>query len=190
MAHDLPLVDDWRKYLGFRCTGCGNCCRRTVVMLTDADVGRIIAGTGERAEDFVRFVSEAEAQIEQRSPFWVRFDGARGVMALRHRAGGACVFLDDDDRCTIYEHRPVTCREHPLEVELSDSGAVETIALSDIVDCPHDWDGGLRRRDLAKVVRRNERQSEPYLDRVIAWNRRRRGPKTRPAFLSFLGLSD
>ena len=109
------------------------------------------------------------------------------MLALKHRPGGACIFLDDDDRCTIYEDRPVTCREHPFEIELSESRAVIDIAISDIVECPHDWDGKLTKRELCTVVTWNERQSDPFLEKIKAWNRRRAGSKTRPAFLRWLG---
>jgi Fe-S-cluster containining protein len=188
MAKAAP---DWEKFLKFRCTGCGNCCRRTVVMVTDLDIDRIMDFEGWRLEDFIRFVNEDEAKIEKRSAWWIRFTHAgrssRSVMALQHRPGGACVFLDDDERCTIYENRPVTCREHPFEVKLGDTLAVEHIAISDIVPCPHDWDGHVTKRELRDVVRWNERQSEAFLDKIQSWNRRRQGPKTRPAFLRSLG---
>ena len=184
-------MPDWEKYLGFRCTGCGNCCRGTIVMVTDADVDRVMDGTGQRPSEFLRFVDEDEAKIEKRSGWWIRVahgpHQARAVLALKHRPGGACIFLDDDDRCTIYEDRPVTCREHPFEIELSESRAVIDIAISDIVECPHDWDGKLTKRELCTVVTWNERQSDPFLEKIKAWNRRRAGSKTRPAFLRWLG---
>ena len=180
--------DDWRKYLKFRCTGCGNCCRRTTVLVGDEDVRRLEEGAGRQAREFIRFAPESDVQIEQRSPWWIRFGDVRAVMALRHRPGGACIFLDDDNRCTVYEHRPVTCREHPFEATISDTGAVQHIALSDIVDCPHAWDGQISCREVKAVARWNERQSDSYLDEVARWNRRRQGRKTRPAFLRYLGF--
>lgn len=178
----------WQRYLNFRCTGCGNCCRRTHVLVTDEDVRRIERGAGRSPKDFLRFVGDDDIQIEQRSPWWIRFDSGRGVLALKHRRGGACIFLDDEDRCTIYEHRPVTCREHPFEVEVSDSGKLEFIALSDIVECPHDWDGTISRREMIATSRWNEQQSDEFLDDVQRWNRRRKRGKTRPGFLRYLGF--
>ncbi len=180
--------DGWQRYLNFRCTGCGNCCRRTQVLVTDEDVRRIERGVGLPVADFIRFVPEEDIGLEKRSPWWIRFGGRRAAMALRHRPGGACVFLDDENRCTIYEHRPITCHEHPFEVEVSDAGKLEFIALSDIVDCPHDWDGNISKRDVIATSRRNGKQSDAYLDDVQRWNRRRKGPKTRPAFLRYLGF--
>ena len=178
---------DWRKYLNFRCTGCGNCCRETVVLLTDSDVSRIAAGTGKAPRGFVRFFGPDAVQMESRHPLWVRFDKGRAVMGLRWQ-GSHCAFLGADNLCGIYEHRPVTCREHPFNVDLSDTGAVERISLSRVVKCPHAWDGNISRNELRSVVRWNERQSDAYTEKVRAWNRRRDTPRTRPGFLRYLGL--
>ena len=180
--------DDWQKYLGFRCTGCGNCCRGTIVMVTDADMRRLEQDAGRPLKELVRFVNEGDVRIEKRSPWWIRLGETRAVLALRHRQGGACTFLDDDNRCTIYEHRPIACREHPLDVTVSDRGAVEHIALSDIVECPHDWDGKQTRRELRALNSWNAEQSDAYLDEVERWNRLRSIRKTRPGFLRYLGF--
>jgi len=109
---------------------------------------------------------------------------------IRRPIQDRCVFLDDDTNlCTIYEHRPVTCRDHPFNVTFSDTGAVEKISLSKIVKCPHAWDGDVSRRDLRRVQTWNERQEESYLKKVGQWNRSKTAQKTRPAFLRFLGFS-
>ena len=157
-------------------------------MVTDQDVRRLEEGTGIPAREFLRFVEETDVVLEKRSPWWIRFGERRALLALRHRPGGACYFLDEDDRCTVYEHRPVTCHEHPFEVTISDSGALQHIELSDIVECPHDWDGHATKSEIKMVALRNERQSDSYLDEVSRWNRRRQGPRTRPAFLRYLGF--
>ncbi len=122
-------------------------------------------------------------------PLWVKFNDEKAVMALRS-IQDRCVFLDNETNlCTIYEHRPVTCRDHPFSVTFSDTGAVEKISLSKIVKCPHAWDGNISRRELRKVQTWNERQEENYLKKVRAWNRCKTHPKTQPAFLRFLGFS-
>ena len=182
------ISNDWQRYLKFRCTGCGNCCRRTTVMVTDEDVRRLEQGTGLPAREFVRFVGESDVELEKRSPWWIRVGKRRALLALQHRPGGACRFLDEDNRCTVYEHRPVTCREHPFEVAISESGALQHIALSTIVECPHAWDGHYTKREVKGVARWNDRQSDAYLDEVARWNRRRQGRKSRPAFLRYLGF--
>jgi hypothetical protein len=181
--------DDWRRYLDFRCTGCGNCCRDTRVMISDADIRRIVDGTGKSFDEFARFLEEDEIILDKRSPWWVRFRKRRKVIALRWRNRSSCVFLDDaTNRCTIYEHRPMACREHPFNVTLSDTGAVERISLSRIVKCPHEWDGAMTLRDVGNLRKRNDREADGYLQQVERWNRSRNGRKTTRGFLRFLGF--
>jgi len=179
---------DWRRYLNFRCTGCGNCCRDTRVMISDSDIRRIMDGTGKSFDEFARFLKEDEITLDKRSPWWVRFGLRRRIIALRWKKDSSCVFLDADNRCTIYEHRPLACREHPFDVTLTESGGVERISLSRIVKCPHEWDGDLTLRQVGALRRLNDRQADLYLQKVARWNRRRKGRKTTRGFLRFLGL--
>ncbi len=179
---------DWEKYLKFRCTGCGNCCRNTVVCITDADIMRIVDGTGKAPADFVRFYNHDQIAVSRDDPLWVSFASGRGIMGLR--AGhNRCGFLDNaTNRCTIYEHRPLTCRDHPFSINFSTNGAIEKLWLSRIVPCPHEWDGKISRRELTRIATWNERQEDAYIKRVRIWNRQKQGSKTRPAFLRYLGF--
>ena len=148
----MPATD-WRKYLKFRCTGCGNCCRGTVVMITDDDVTRLVEGTGRDPRDFVRFYDQERVDVAKASPWWIRLGSKKAVMALRWQRGPRCTFLTADNRCTVYEHRPVACREHPFNVTLADSGALERMTISRIVECPHEWDGDISRREVTRIAR-------------------------------------
>ena len=182
-----PTVNDWRDLLKFRCTGCGNCCKETIVMLTDHDIRRIIDGTGKAPQEFIRFFGEGEITIAKRYPFWVRLATRRVIMALRW-GRNRCIFLDKEDRCTIYEHRPVACREHPFNITLSDTGAVENLSLSKVSECLYELDGKIAKRTLRAVCKWNEDESEEYQERIKEWNRRRTEPKNRGAFMEFLGF--
>lgn len=180
---------DWTRYLKFRCTGCGNCCRDTIVCITDADIRRIVEGTGRSPSEFVRFYTHDEVSMSKDDPLWVRFTGHKAVMGLRSTRD-RCFFLDhQSNMCTIYEHRPVTCRDHPFNVSVSDAGAVEKISLSRIVKCPHAWDGHLTRKSLRAIQSWNERQEATYVEKVRQWNQKKAGTRSRPAFLRFLGFS-
>jgi Fe-S-cluster containining protein len=156
-------------------------------MLSDADIHRLAEGTRRPLESFVQFVPEADISLEKRSPWWVRLARKRYVMTLRWRRG-ACTFLGEDNRCTVYEHRPIACREHPFDIQHSDSGALLKLSMSKVVDCPHEWDGKQKRRELVALSRWTASESEGYTDRVRLWNRRREGARTRASFLRFLGL--
>ena len=182
-----PAITNWRQLLKFRCTGCGNCCKGTIVMLTDSDVRRIVEGTGMAPREFVRFFGEHELIMNKRHPFWVRLANRQGAMALRW-GRQRCIFLDREDRCSIYEHRPLACREHPFTIRLSNRGAVESLALSKASECLYELDGNITRPELAAVSLWNEEESAEYQRHVKAWNRDRQSRRTRAAFIEFLGL--
>jgi Fe-S-cluster containining protein len=182
----MPL--DWRRYLKFRCTGCGNCCRNTLVCITDGDVRRIMESTGKSAQDFVRFYTHDEVAVARDEQLWINFDNGRAVMGLR-AVHDRCIFLDDRaNRCTIYQHRPLTCRDHPFRITFSDTGGIDKISLSRIVKCPHAWDGDNSRRELKRMASWNDREEAKYVRKVKRWNRMSGVLKTRPEFLRFLGF--
>jgi len=156
--------------------------------VTDADVRRIVRGTGRRPLEFVRFVRPDEVALGARSGLWASLGRRRAAMALRWKRG-RCVFLGADDRCAIYEHRPTACRQFPFEVTLDDGGAVADASLSRIVECPHAWDGRVRERAVTRVVHASERENAAYRAHVQSWNRARVGKRTAAAFLGFLGLA-
>lgn len=183
------MAEPWEKYLRFRCTGCGNCCRDTVVCINDEDIRRIVDGTGKPPKEFVRFYTHDEIAMSHRDPLWLRFDKGDAVMGLG-KIADRCVFLDNKSNlCKIYEYRPVTCRDHPVNVAFSDTGAVVKMWLSRIVKCPHAWDGNISKRELRRVQTLNQRHETAYLEKVRAWNQRKDGPRTASGFLHFLGIS-
>ena len=176
-----------RRALTFRCTGCGNCCRDTWICLTDAELRRLVDGIRRPAHEIVTFVAHDDITFDARHPWWVRFDEGRRVMVLQHR-GDQCQYLRDDNLCGVYEHRPLLCREHPWAVTLSDSGAVEKVRTGRIGECPNAWDGHVTKRELGLLARLRWRESDAYIAKVEAWNRRRGPGRTPEAFLRWLGF--
>ncbi len=181
--------DEWRKWLNFSCTACGNCCKGTIVLITDGDVRRIMDGTGLPAKEIVRFFSNVE--MSQRDSLWIRLGKRRVAMGLKWNASPRrCKFLGDDNMCGIYEHRPVTCRSHPFDIETNDNWAVTKLGISQIVDCPHEWDGNHSLPELKATERWNINQVDDFEVKVRAWNRKRSGKRTAGEFLNFVGLAD
>jgi len=179
----------WEKYLNFRCTGCGNCCRGTYLMITDTDVRRVLEGTKRPVEEILRFPKLEDVNMDKRSPWGIKMaDGKRVLMTVKWRPGGACMFLQDDNRCGVYEHRPIVCRQHPFNVVFSDTGGVERLTMSRIVECPAEYDGKSSRREHARMERWSEREADTYLEQVEAWNRRRTIKRSPREWLRFIGL--
>jgi Fe-S-cluster containining protein len=164
----------WERLLTFRCTGCGNCCKGTYICITDEDARRLAAGMRRPIASFARFAREEDVALAKRHGWWVRFARRRGVMVLKWRRG-RCVFLDRDDRCTAYAHRPLVCRLHPFDVTLTgeDRGGIATLSMNRVTACPHEWDGHETKRHLGLLERLLWRESGRYIAKIERWNRRR-----------------
>jgi len=77
-----------------RCSHCGICCKKTEMMLSNADVERL-ERLGYNRQKFVRHDRHGLAKLKNRQEF--------------------CVFYDVQKcRCKIYKHRPLGCRIYPV----------------------------------------------------------------------------
>jgi Fe-S-cluster containining protein len=77
------------------CLSCANCCKTTSPIFRDADIRRISkhlrVKEGKFISDFLR-MDEEQDYVLKSSP---------------------CSFLDNDNSCSIYDVRPLACREYP-----------------------------------------------------------------------------
>ena len=77
------------------CLSCANCCKTTSPIFRDADIRRISKHLrikeGKFISDYLR-MDEEQDYVLKSSP---------------------CSFLDNDNRCSIYDVRPLACREYP-----------------------------------------------------------------------------
>ena len=132
----MPDLGDQR----WSCRSCGDCCRTLVGHLTNAERRRIEEqGWRDRlgVEPYVRL--------------------GRG-WALNKRAGGACVFLDEANRCRIHAEfgessKPLACRIFPFSVHPAEGAWRATLRF----DCPsviasHGDAIATRRRSLDQLV--------------------------------------
>lgn len=77
------------------CLSCANCCKTTSPIFRDVDINRLAKRLNMKAFDFVEEylrIDEDEDYVLQSSP---------------------CPFLQDDNKCSVYEDRPLACREYP-----------------------------------------------------------------------------
>lgn len=77
------------------CLDCANCCKTTSPIFRDADIRRI-----------AKYLRMKEAAfIEQ----YLRLDEDQDFVLQKT----PCSFLGLDHKCSIYDHRPLACREYP-----------------------------------------------------------------------------
>jgi Fe-S-cluster containining protein len=95
--------------IGFRCKGCGDCCRKiskdsNLVLVSPPEVRRIMDATGMQWDD----IAEPYPDFIE-SPLGCRITFA---WCLR-RVDDGCIFLKNG-RCSIYTSRPWICRTYPF----------------------------------------------------------------------------
>ena len=188
MTRKLPL-------LHFRCTGCGNCCRDPLLPVTDSDLRRIVDHTNLAARDLVRWIDRHGIDLPGEPESFVTLRSGRRVMVLRHEHGH-CQFLADDNRCKIYEARPLGCRIFPFDPDFNHHGKLIRLRLIEATDCLYEKDGSNNVRDLFALHKRTEDELSQYQSKVVAWNQlqRRRARQgwaaaTTTEFLAYLGFN-
>ena len=123
--------------------GCGACCRQ-LVPVAHAEARRLAALIDELPEPRRSRVKERFAEAARRVAEggllealegrgeWGRGDAA-GIGLQYFRLGVACPFLEDE-ACSIYEERPIACREYlvtspPERCATPGEAAIETVPL-------------------------------------------------------------
>jgi uncharacterized protein len=89
---------------GFICCGCGNCCRRA---------GGYVYVDREEAKNMAYVLGVDLYLFKQK--YLIE---SQGWWHLINGTGGACCFLDKENRCVVYEARPKKCRTYPSWPEI------------------------------------------------------------------------
>jgi Fe-S-cluster containining protein len=150
----------------FSCVGCGKCCNDHHVPLTlpearswAADGGQVIVLVEAFLSNGLGLPPQQREHAERRSAL-VRSADAEVNVAITFAAYnvGACRNLDEDNRCRIYERRPLVCRIYPMEIN-------PHIPLNTAVkECPPEsWEkgpdlivgGALVDRQLSALIQRS-----------------------------------
>nr|WP_218170359.1 YkgJ family cysteine cluster protein [Pseudomonas gingeri] len=150
----------------FSCVGCGKCCNDHYVPLTldesrqwAVDGGTVIVLLEAFLENGHGVAAEQFEHAHRRSVL-VTSGTTRAWLAVTFAAynNGPCRNLDADNRCGIYERRPLVCRIYPAEIN-------PHIRLrTDRKDCPPEsWEQGtelivggkLVDRELAELIDRS-----------------------------------
>ncbi|HWL86554.1 MAG TPA: YkgJ family cysteine cluster protein [Polyangiaceae bacterium] len=184
------------RYLQFRCTGCGNCCKDPLLPLTDEDIQRIVDRTGDSPSVIAQIVDDRAIELDDEPEAFVTLRQGKRVLVLRHEHG-RCRYLGDDDRCTIYSSRPLGCRVFPLDPEFNAKKKLRRLTLIKATDCLYEMDGKVDVETLYTLQQRYWKAHEVYYAKVAEWNREQnrrrragRAAQTAREFFSFLGLQD
>jgi Fe-S-cluster containining protein len=99
------------------CLACANCCKTTSPIFRDVDIKRIAKHLRLKENQFIQSylkMDEENDYVLQSSP---------------------CSFLDDDNTCSIYEFRPLACREYP-HTDRKNMFQILDLTLRNTLVCP------------------------------------------------------
>ena len=126
--HPLTLGMSWMN-TRFSCTGCGKCCTDHHVPLTLEEARRWAQGGGQIMVLLEAFLengpglhnlglSHAQQEHARRRSLPVLCGAASAFISITFAAynSGRCRNLMDDNRCAIYEQRPLVCQIYPMEI--------------------------------------------------------------------------
>ena len=133
-----PIPDFfYPKRIRWQCIRCARCCgdvgnrERRIVMLA-SEVAEICEHSGLKKEEF------ADSQ-----------NGNQPYEASMKKSKGRCIFLDDN-KCRIYEARPLVCRFYPVWLSRDDT----RYSFDVTHECPGIGQGrSLRREDFVSLLR-------------------------------------
>ena len=86
---------DKKVFSYIQCQDCANCCKTTGPLFTDKDINRIAKHLRIKPSYF----SKKYLRIDEENDYVLK--------------SVPCVFLGEDNSCTIYEFRPKACKEFP-----------------------------------------------------------------------------
>jgi len=99
----------------FKCTLCGECCRRYWITVTVDDLLAILINSGLRPSE-VSALYNANVAGDWQAPR-IRLRDGYYYLVLRKRVDGSCIFNEwrgDRMICTIHSYKPLTCRFYPF----------------------------------------------------------------------------
>ena len=102
----------WLKYKEGLCDNCLAACCYLVIEVTDQDLIRL----GITDEDEVELDMRGLMKRLKKEGIITRGNISKRKFTLSQRKRGGCSFLNDKNKCSVYEDRPEVCRKHPVEL--------------------------------------------------------------------------
>jgi hypothetical protein len=84
-----------KTFKGIDCLSCANCCKTTSPIFRKVDIDRISKSIGMKSGKF----EDEFLRIDEDGDFVLK--------------SSPCYFLGNDNKCSIYDVRPLACREYP-----------------------------------------------------------------------------
>lgn len=106
-----------REFEKTDCLQCANCCKTTGPLFTEKDILRIAKYLSQKPQEFTDqylHIDEDRDWVLQQLP---------------------CIFLGEDNRCSIYDVRPKACREFP-HTDRKKFQQIAHLTMKNVAICP------------------------------------------------------
>ena len=100
------------------CLGCdGRCCKGLTVILTVPEALTLLKKTKLRPEQILEFSCQIDPNSVPHYPILVKQKNELKQYFIIIKRAKKCIFLDENNKCKIYENRPNVCRIYPFELD-------------------------------------------------------------------------
>lgn len=99
------------------CLKCANCCKTTSPIFRDVDIKRLSKHLRMNEANFIKQ--------------YLRMDDENDYVLLQ----SPCSFLQEDNTCSVYEHRPMACKEYP-HTDRKNMYQIVDLTINNLDICP------------------------------------------------------
>lgn len=99
----------WKKYKKSYCKDCYSFCCTQVVELSAKDLENL----GYISEDEAVFSLKKVIKDMKALGIIKRYNFKTETFVLQQKKNGDCIFLDQKRDCSVYDNRPIVCKNHP-----------------------------------------------------------------------------
>lgn len=117
----LQVVQDSVQFTTADCDSCKTspCCYRYLTFIHEVEYK-----TGLYGDNVIELTEDILSQFKRISQLYVYIPELIYIQSskgksyiLKKRDDGGCIYLDENDKCSIYEHRPTSCRIYTCDTD-------------------------------------------------------------------------
>nr|MDO8097880.1 YkgJ family cysteine cluster protein [Candidatus Njordarchaeota archaeon] len=173
----------------FTCQTCGECCKKYAIPVTSSDIHHIIKFTGLHPTGFLTLMEPDDSVIQTYRDFpKIRLkDGDNFVLTLSQQ-DKECIFLRNN-KCRIYEARPLVCRPFPFEYSIEKGGKVEFSVNEEARTFCKGLGKGSRDFDFSELRRSTlamESHNDAFRKKAQKWNAKASNRKIKSSRMGVL----
>lgn len=166
----------------FGCTQCGECCRHMDIQLTHYDLARLLQSETAFALDDLVTLYEGSSE----NPDAVLLYGHYRLLYLSNRlSDNACIFLQDDNTCRIYDCRPNSCRTWPFSKDVRQQLQIDPSAQPLVMaNCEQERYKG--HHQMIRTIAQGVEEVRQYWLGIQSWNHQQADQPENQTLANFL----